>query len=49
LKPNAQPRIVDELRGWRGNVISLEGEKVQDIRDDLHRDVIDANSEVALR
>jgi IS4 transposase len=46
LKPNAQPEIVDELREWRGNAISLEGEKVQDILDDLHRDVIDATGEV---
>jgi IS4 transposase len=46
LKPNAQPKIVDELREWRGNAISLEGEKIQDILDDLHRDVIDATGEV---
>ena len=49
LKPNAQPKIVDELREWRGNAISLEGEKVQDILDDLHRDVIDAKSEVEFK
>ena len=49
LKPNAQPKIVDELREWRGNAISLEGEKVQDVLDDLHRDVIDANSEVEFK
>ncbi|HZD43874.1 MAG TPA: IS4 family transposase [Methanomicrobiales archaeon] len=49
LKPNAQPKLVAELREWRGNAISLEGEKVQDILDDLHRDVIDATGEVEFK
>ena len=49
LKPNANPEIVDELREWRGNAISLEGEQVQDILDDLHRDVIDVEGEVGFK
>ena len=49
LKPNAQPKIVDEHREWRGNAISLEGEKIQDILDDLHRDVIDASGKVEFK
>jgi len=31
------------------NAISLEGEKIQDILDDLHRDVIDASGEVEFK
>jgi IS4 transposase len=49
LKPNANPEIVDEFREWRGNAISLEGEQVQDILDDLHRDVIDVDGEVGFK
>jgi len=46
LKPNANPKITAELREWRGNAISLEGTQIQDILDDLHRDVIDVKGEV---
>ena len=49
LKPNANPLIVEELREWRGNVISLSGEKLHDVLDDLHRDVIDVRAEVSFR
>jgi IS4 transposase len=49
LKPNTNPEIVDELREWRGNAISLEGDQVQDILDDLHRDVIDVEGEVGFK
>jgi IS4 transposase len=49
LKPNANPEIVDELREWRGNAISLEEEQIQDILDDLHRDVIDVDGEVEFK
>ena len=49
LKPNANPEVTAELREWRGNAISLEGEQVQDILDDLHRDVIDADGEVEFK
>jgi IS4 transposase len=49
LKPNAQPKLVTEHREWRGNAISLEGAKIQDILDDLHRDVIDASGEVEFK
>ncbi|MFC6764815.1 IS4 family transposase [Natrinema soli] len=46
LKPNANPEITGEFRKWRGNAISLEGTQVQEILDDLHRDVIDVEGEV---
>ena len=49
LKPNANPEITAELREWRGNAISLEGKQVQDILDDIHRDVIDVNGEVGFK
>jgi IS4 transposase len=49
LKPNANPEITAEFREWRGNAISLEGEQIQDILDDLHRDVIDAEGEVGFK
>lgn len=49
LKPNANPEIVEELRDWRGNAISLEGEKLHAVLDDLHRDVIDVRVEVSFR
>ena len=49
LKPNANPRIVEELRDWRGNAISLTGEQLHDVLDDLHRDVIDVRAEVSFR
>ncbi|ELY99942.1 IS4 family transposase [Natrialba aegyptia] len=49
LKPNANPRIVEELRDWRGNTVSLTGEKLHAVLDDLHRDVIDVRAEVSFR
>lgn len=49
LKPNANPEIVEELRDWRGSAISLEGEKLHAVLDDLHRDVIDVRVEVSFR
>ena len=49
LKSNANPRIVEELRDWRGNAIALEGKKLHDVLDDLHRDVIDVRIEVSFR
>ena len=49
LKPNAYPRIVAELREWRGNAISLSGKQLHDVLDDLHRDVIDVRVEVSFR
>ena len=49
LKPNANPEIVDELREWRGNAISLTDTQVQDVLDDLHRDVIDVTGEVEFK
>jgi IS4 transposase len=49
LKPNANPEITAELREWRGNAISLEGNQIQNILDDLHRDVVDVESEVEFK
>lgn len=49
LKPNANPEIVEELREWRGNAISLTGKQLHDVLDDLHRDVIDVRAEVSFR
>lgn len=46
LKPNANPEITGEFRKWRGNAISLKGKQVQEILDDLHRDVIDVEGEI---
>jgi len=41
IKDDANFEIVEELRTWRGNSIPLEGESVQDVLDDLHRQEID--------
>src|SRR5699024_12831942 len=49
LKPNSNPEITAELRKWRVDAISLEGKQVQDILDDLHRDVIDVDGEVGFK
>jgi IS4 transposase len=49
LKPNANPLIVEELRDWRGNAISLTGERLHAVLDDLQRDVIDVQIEVSFR
>jgi IS4 transposase len=45
LKSNANPVITDELREWRGDAIPLEGEKIQDVVDDLYRQCIDVEVE----
>ena len=49
LKPNANPLIVEELREWRGNAISLTGKKLHEVLDDIDRDVIDVRAEVSFR
>jgi IS4 transposase len=41
VKEDANFEIVEELRTWRGNSISLEGESLQDVLDDLQRREID--------
>jgi len=41
VKDNANFEIVEELRTWRGNSIPLEGESLQAVLDDLHRQEID--------
>ena len=41
VKDDANFEIVEELRTWRGNSIPLEGESLQDVLDDLHRQEID--------
>jgi len=42
VKANANPEIVEELRLWRGNSITLEGKSLQAVLDDLQRQEIDA-------
>jgi IS4 transposase len=41
VKSNANPEIVEELRTWRGNSITLEGTSLQAVIDDLQRQEID--------
>jgi len=41
VKDNANFKIVEELRTWRGNSIPLEGESLQAVLDDLQRQEID--------
>ena len=38
-----------ELREWRGRAIPLEGEQVFEIAEDLHREYVDVEVEVAFR
>jgi putative transposase len=45
VKSNANPVITNELREWRGDAIPLEGEKIQDVVDDLYRQHIDVEIE----
>jgi IS4 transposase len=49
LKPNSNPEITAEFREWRGNAISLKGNQIQDILDELHRDVIDVEGQVEFK
>jgi putative transposase len=49
LKPNANPEIVEELRGCRGDAIPLEGEQIQDVVEDLHREYIDVEVEATFQ
>jgi len=41
VKSNANPKIVEELRTWRGNSITLEGKSLKAVLDDLQRQKID--------
>jgi IS4 transposase len=41
VKSNANPDIVEELRTWRGNSISLEGKSLKAVLEDLQRQEID--------
>jgi len=41
VKSNANPEIVEELRTWRGNSITLEGKSLKAVLDDLQRQEID--------
>ncbi|WP_188787906.1 IS4 family transposase [Halobellus salinus] len=41
VKEDANFEIIEELRTWRGNSISLEGESLQAVLDDLQRQEID--------
>jgi len=47
VKVNANFEIVEELRTWPGNSITLEGKSVQDVLDDLHRQEIDVRVELS--
>jgi IS4 transposase len=47
VKSNANFEIVEELRTWRGNSISLEGKQLQDVIDDLQRQEIDVRVELS--
>jgi len=49
LKDCANPVITDELREWRGRAIPLEGKKIQNVADDLHRQYIDVEVEVSFQ
>jgi len=49
LKNNANPVITDEFREWRGRAIPLEGKQIRDVVDDLHREIIDVEVEVAFQ
>jgi IS4 transposase len=49
LKDRANPVVTDELREWRGRAIPLEGKKIQDVVDDLHRQYIDVEVEVSFQ
>jgi len=49
LKDCANPVITDELREWRGRAIPLEGKKIQDVADNLHRQYIDVKVEVSFQ
>lgn len=41
VKSNANPKVVEELRTWRGNSITLEGKSLKAVLDDLQRQEID--------
>jgi len=49
LKSNANPKITEDLREWRGDAIPLEGEKIQDVMDDLYRQHIDVEVEATFQ
>jgi len=49
LKGCANPVITEELREWRGRAIPLEGKKIQNVADDLHRQYIDVEVEVSFQ
>jgi putative transposase len=41
--------ITGEFREWRGCSIPLEGKRVQDVAENLHREIIDLELEVAFQ
>ena len=49
LKKNANPRIVEERRKWRGRAISLTGGHLQDHLSRLKRTTIDVTGEFAFK
>ena len=46
-KDDANFEIVEELRTWRGNSIPLEGARLQNVLEDLHRQEIDVRVELS--
>jgi IS4 transposase len=47
VKSNANFKIVEQLKTRRGNSISLEGKRLQDVIDDLQRKEIDVDIELS--
>jgi putative transposase len=47
LKSNANPLIIEANRSYRGRSIDVQGKHLQDILEDLKRQVLDADVEVA--
>ncbi len=48
LKESANPVVTEELREWRGRAIPLEGKQIYDVVDELDREYIDLEVEVAV-
>ncbi len=49
LKANANPRIVDTNRKWRGRAVDVVGDKLQDVLPRLQRQVLDVMVQVRFR
>ncbi|ADE02119.1 ISH8-type transposase ISHvo13 (plasmid) [Haloferax volcanii DS2] len=49
LKTNANPRITEARRKWRGRAISLPDRRLQDVLGGLTREIIDVTAEVSFK